>query len=166
MRRREKPGASLRVSDLLNRDSVLLHADMDDPLEALDVLVELQESNGVITNGTAYYKAVCERETAGGITAIGEGIALPHACNAGVAAPGLAALTLRHGLDWGAADGQPVDLIFMIAVPPNRQSEHLMILARLVNLLSEPELVKELRKSGSREDFILRLARAEAARFA
>lgn len=65
MRRREKPGASLRVSDLLNRDSVLLHADMDDPLEALDVLVELQESNGVITNGTAYYKAVCERETAG-----------------------------------------------------------------------------------------------------
>ncbi|MCI6082852.1 PTS sugar transporter subunit IIA, partial [bacterium] len=112
------------------------------------------------------YKAVCERETAGGTTAIGEGIALPHACNAGVAAPGLAALTLRHGLDWGAADGQPVDLIFMIAVPPNRQSEHLMILARLVNLLSEPELVKELRKSGSREDFILRLARAEAARFA
>ena len=166
MRRREKPGASLRVSDLLNRDSVLLHADMDDPLEALDVLVELQESNGVITNGTAYYKAVCERETAGGTTAIGEGIALPHACNAGVAAPGLAALTLRHGLDWGAADGQPVDLIFMIAVPPNRQSEHLMILARLVNLLSEPVLVKELRKSGSREDFILRLARAEAARFA
>ena len=166
MRRREKPGASLRVSDLLNRDSVLLHADMDDPLEALDVLVELQESNGVITNGTAYYKAVCEREPAGGTTAIGEGIALPHACNAGVAAPGLAALTLRHGLDWGAADGQPVDLIFMIAVPPNRQSEHLMILARLVNLLSEPELVKELRKSGSREDFILRLARAEAARFA
>ena len=54
MRRREKPGASLRVSDLLNRDSVLLHADMDNPLEALEVLVELQESNGVITNGTAY----------------------------------------------------------------------------------------------------------------
>ena len=166
MRRREKPGASLRVSDLLNRDSVLLHADMDDPLEALDVRVELQESNGVISDGTADYKAVCERGTAVGTPAIGEGIALPHACNAGVAAPGLAALTLRHGLAWGAADGQPVDLIFMIAVPPNRQSEHLMILARLVNLLSEPELVKELRKSGSREDFILRLARAEAARFA
>ena len=51
MRRREKPGASLRVSDLLNRDSVLLHADMDDPLEALDVLVELCDRIMVIGSG-------------------------------------------------------------------------------------------------------------------
>ena len=56
-----------------------------------------QESNGVITNGTAYYKAVCERERAGGTTAIGEGLAIPHACNAGVASLGLAALTLTRG---------------------------------------------------------------------
>ena len=156
----------MRVSDLLNRDSVLLHADMADAADALGVLVELQESNGVITNGTAYYNAVCEREASGGSTAIGDGMALPHACNAGVAAPGVAALTLRKGVDWGAPDNRPVDLIFMIAVPPQAQGEHLLILARLVNLLSDPALVKELRASVSREDFIMRLARAEASRFA
>lgn len=156
----------MRVSDLLNRDSVLLHADMQDAADALGVLVELQESNGVITNGTAYYNAICEREAAGGSTSIGEGIALPHACNAGVAAPGVAALTLRRGVDWGAPDNRPVDLIFMIAVPPRAQAEHLLILARLVNLLSDPNLVKELRASVSREDFIMRMARAEASRFA
>ncbi len=156
----------MRVSDLLNRDSVLLHADISDVGDALGVLVELQESNGVITNGTAYYNAVCERERSGGSTAIGEGIALPHACNAGVAAPGIAALTLRRGIDWGAPDEKPVDLAFMIAVPTNVQSDHLLILARLVNLLSEPKLVRELRACVSREDFIMRLARAEASRFA
>ncbi|MFR7450747.1 MAG: hypothetical protein ACLUUL_01430 [Gemmiger sp.] len=51
----------MRVSDLFNRDSVLLHADMADRDDALGVLVELQESNGVITNGTAYYNAILQR---------------------------------------------------------------------------------------------------------
>ncbi len=80
----------------------------------------------MITNGNAYYNAVSQRETRGGTTAIGGGIAMPHACNAGVSASlGLAALTFARGVDWGAADGQLVDLMFMIAVPPERQSQHL-----------------------------------------
>ena len=135
----------MKVSQLLSRESVLIHADVPDASNALGILVELQEAGGVITNGTAYYNAVCDRETAGGSTAIGEGIALPHACNAGVAAPGLAALCLRKGVDWGAPDGMPVDLIFMVAMPPHAQSEHLLVLARLVTLLSDRGLTKALR---------------------
>lgn len=156
----------MKVSQLLSRESVLIHADVPDASNALGILVELQEAGGVITNGTAYYNAVCDRETAGGSTAIGEGIALPHAASAGVAAPGVAALTLRRGVDWGAPDNRPVDLAFMVAVPPDAESAHLLILARLVNLLSDETLVRNLRACVSREDFILRLARAEASRFA
>ena len=106
--------------------------------------MELQEGIGVITNGNAYYNAVSYRETFGGTTAIGGGIALPHAGNAGVSAPGISALLLRHGVDWGAPDGEPVDLVFMIAVPPRCESLHLQILARLVNLLSRSDLVEAL----------------------
>ena len=62
MKHRESEQTQLRVSRLLNRDSVMLHAEMPSVQTALETLVELQESNGVITNGTAYYKAVCERE--------------------------------------------------------------------------------------------------------
>ena len=156
----------VKVSQLIQRKSVLIHADVPDASNALGILVELQEAGGVITNGTAYYNAVCDREVAGGSTAIGEGIALPHACNAGVAAPGVAALCLRKGVDWGAPDGLPVDLIFMIAMPPHAQSEHLLILARLVNLMSDPVLTKSLRRAVSCERFIELLARAEAERFA
>lgn len=156
----------MKVSQLLSRESVLVRADVPDASNALGVLVELQEAGGIITNGTAYYNAVCDRETAGGSTAIGEGIALPHACNAGVAAPGVAALSLNEGIDWGAPDGRPVDLIFMVAMPPHAQSEHLLILARLVNLLSDNSLTQALRQAQSRERFIELLARAEAERFA
>ena len=155
----------MRVSDLLNRDSVLLHADMADAADALGVLVELQESNGVITNGTAYYNAVCQRENFGGTTAIGQGIALPHAVNAGVSAPGISALTLRHGVDWGAPDERPVDLLFMIAVPPEQDSLHLQILARLVNLLGRSALVDALRHASSSQRFLELLQKVENACF-
>ena len=148
MKHRESEQTQLRVSRLLNRDSVMLHAEMPSVQPALETLVELQESNGVITN------------------AIGEGLAIPHACNAGVASLGLAALTLTRGLDWGAADGKLVDMIFMVAVPPDRQSDHLLILARLVNLLSDHRLTEKLRMADTREAFIRILNQTEAAIFA
>lgn len=155
----------MRVSKLFKRDSILLHANVNDLNDALEILVELQENGGVITNGTAYYKAVCERERLGGTTAIGDGLALPHACNAGVAAPGIAALGLKQGIDWGAADGKPVDLIFLVAIPPDEQSLYLQVLARIVNLLSDPALVKGLRGAATNAGFIDLIGRAEAAHF-
>ena len=156
----------MKVCELLQPKSVLLQARIDGQDDALGILVELEESGGVITNGTAYYNAVCAREASGGTTAIGDGIALPHACNAGVAAAGISAVTLRKGIDWGAPDGKPVDLLFMIAVPPQAQSDQLQILARLVNLISDEELVKALRNAEKPEDFIELLRDAETERFA
>ena len=88
----------MRVSDLMNPKGILLYANIDNRADALGILVELQEGSGIITNGTAYYNAVYQRETFGGSTAIGNGIALPHAGNAGVSAPGISALTLRRGV--------------------------------------------------------------------
>ena len=151
----------MKVSELMNPKGILLYANIDNAADALGILVELQEGIGVITNGTAYYNAVCQREACGGTTAIGDGIALPHAGNAGVSAPGISALTLRHGVDWGAPDGQPVDLLFMIAVPPEEDGLHLQILARLVNLLSRTTLVDALRHASSPLRFLELLQKAE-----
>ena len=151
----------MKVSELMNPKGILLYANIDNAADALGILVELQEGIGVITNGTAYYNAVCQREAFGGTTAIGDGIALPHAGNAGVSAPGISALTLRHGVDWGAPDGQPVDLLFMIAVPPEEDGLHLQILVRLVNLLSRTTLVDALRHASSPLRFLELLQKAE-----
>ena len=83
-----------------------------------------------------------------------------------MAAAGISAVTLRKGIDWGAPDVKPVDLLFMIAVPPQAQSDQLQILARLVNLISDEELVKALRNAEKPEDFIELLRAAETERFA
>ena len=66
----------MKVSELMNPKGVLLYAKIDNSADALGILVELQEGIGVITNGNAYYNAVSYRETFGGTTAIGGGIAL------------------------------------------------------------------------------------------
>jgi PTS system fructose-specific IIC component len=156
----------MKVSELMNPKGVLLYAKIDNSADALGILVELQEGIGVITNGNAYYNAVSYRETFGGTTAIGGGIALPHACNAGVSAPGISALLLRRGVDWGAPDGKPVDLVFMIAVPPGSESLHLQILARLVNLMSRSDLVESLRTASNPHRFVELIAKTENACFA
>lgn len=118
-----------------------------------------RRASALSPTGNAYYNAVSYRETFGGTTAIGGGIALPHACNAGVSAPGISALLLRRGVDWGAPDGKPVDLVFMIAVPPGSESLHLQILARLVNLLSRSDLVESLRTASNPHRFVELIAR-------
>ena len=155
----------MKVSELMDPKGILLYANINNAADALGILVELQEGIGVITNGTAYYNAVYQRENFGGTTAIGDGIALPHAGNAGVSAPGVSALTLRRGVDWGAPDGRPVDLLFMIAVPQGEECLHLQILARLVNLLSRNTLVDALRHASSPQRFLELLQKAENACF-
>ena len=134
----------MKVSELMDPKGVLLHAKIDNSADALGILVELQEGIGVITNGNAYYNAG----------------------NAGVSAPGISALLLRHGVDWGAPDGEPVDLVFMIAVPPRCESLHLQILARLVNLLSRSDLVEALHNASTPQRFVELIAKAENACFA
>ncbi len=137
----------MKVSELMNPKGVLLYAKIDNSADALGILVELQEGIGVITNGNAYYNAVSYRETFGGTT-------------------GISALLLRRGVDWGAPDGEPVDLVFMIAVPPGSESLHLQILARLVNLLSRSDLVESLRTASNPHRFVELIAKAENACFA
>ena len=68
---RRQGDCTMRVSELMDPRGILLYANIDNAADALGILVELQEHLGVITNGTAYYNAVCQRETFGGTTAIG-----------------------------------------------------------------------------------------------
>ena len=51
----------MKVSKLMDPKGILLYANIDNAADALGILVELQEGIGVITNGTAYYNAVCQR---------------------------------------------------------------------------------------------------------
>ena len=80
-----------------------------------------------------------------GSTAIGGGVAIPHARLAGLASyVGLFA-RLETLVDFEAADGQWVDLVFVILTPKNSNAEHLRNLARVSRLFSNSDLREKLR---------------------
>ena len=136
----------MRIIDLLSTDRIALGAQISDKEQAIDnKLVELQMAGGCIADREAYRKAILAREEMSS-TAIEQGIAVPHAKSDAVSAPSLAAMTLTQGVDYGAMDGQPSDLFFMIAAPLNGDL-HLEILSRLMVLLMDGEFVKALRSA-------------------
>ena len=97
-------------------------------------------------------------------TAVGEGIAIPHAKSGAVIKPGLAAMTVKDGIDYGAPDGKPSNLLFMIAAPQNGDL-HLEVLSRLMTLLMDLELRKKLLAAGTKDEFLTIIDEAEDAKF-
>lgn len=126
----------MRITELLSKDSIALDVKLDSKDAAIDYLVGLHDKAGNITDKAVFREGIVAREESGS-TAIGEGIAIPHAKNKAVKKPGLAAMTVPEGVDYDALDGQPSNLFFMIAAPEAGADVHLEVLSRLSMLLMD-----------------------------
>lgn len=96
-------------------------------------------------------------------TGIGDGIALPHARNALVGLVDASIIVFgRHlkGIPYGAIDGIPARLFFLLIAPTVTQ--HLAILARLSRLLRDPKLRQSLLAADKPENVISLIREAEA----
>ena len=153
----------MRIVDLLSKEKILLHTSAADKNAAIDLMVGLQEKGGALTDKEAYKQAILARE-AQSSTAIEAGIAVPHAKAGCVREPSLAAVTLDRGVDYGAMDGQPSDLFFMIAAPMDG-NVHLEILSHLMVLLMDPAFSAELRAAGDADAFLAVIDRYEQAKY-
>lgn len=142
----------MRIVDLLSKESILLNGKPTTKNEAIDMLVDLQVKSGNIADKGAYKKGILERE-AKGSTAVGEGIAIPHAKSTAVKAPSLAAMTVPDGVDYEALDEEPSNLLFMIAAP-NNGDVHLEVLSRLMTILMDEDFREKLLNAKSKEEFI------------
>ena len=94
--------------------------------------------------------AIAREETAP--TGIPGGIAIPHCRSPHVLAPSLGFARLAEAVDFGAADEQAADLVFMIAAPAGADDFHLQLLAKLARGLMDPEFTDALRKATTPED--------------
>lgn len=154
----------MRITELLKKDSVSLGVRVDSKDAAINYLVDLHARVGNITDKAVFKEGIVKREE-GGSTAIGEGIAIPHAKNKAVTKAGLAAMTVPEGVDYDSLDGQPTNLIFMIAAPEGGSDVHLEVLSRLSMLLIDEDFRKELLASKNVEEFLKVCDKYEAAKF-
>ena len=132
----------MRITDLLRKESIELNASVNSKSEAIDKLVDLQVKGGNISDAVAYKNGIFAREKMS-TTAIGDGIAIPHAKSEAVKRPGLAAMTVPGGVDYEAMDGKPSNLLFMIAAP-NDGDVHLEVLSRLMTMLMDEDFRNRL----------------------
>ena len=132
--------------------------------EAIDRLIALMDAGGRLNDRVGYKEGILARESLGS-TAIGEGIAIPHAKVEAVKEPGLAAITVPEGVDYEAFDGSLSNLIFMIAAPAGGEDVHLEALSRLSTLLMNPGFKEALIHAGSKEEFLEVIDQAETERF-
>ena len=92
------------------------------------------------------YRALLAREKLGS-TAIGEGIAIPH-CRINECSEAAGCLvTLQEPIDYGSADGNGVDVIFVLLVPEEATEAHLKLLAALARSFSSAEVRDRVRQT-------------------
>lgn len=153
----------MRISDLLTANSIILGAKPQNKTEAINALIDLHESAGNLTDKEKYREGILARE-AQGSTAIGDGIAIPHAKSNAVKKPGLAAVTVPDGVDYEALDGKPSNLLFMIAAPDDGDF-HLEVLSRLMVLLMDESFRAKLLAAKDKATFIAEIDRAESDKY-
>lgn len=142
----------MRIVDLLSKESISLNTAPKNKSEAIDMLVDLQVKGGKIADKEAYKKGILAREEMSS-TAVGDGIAIPHAKSTAVKAPSLAVITVPGGVDYEALDDEPSNLLFMIAAP-NNGDVHLEVLSRLMTILMDEDFRGKLLAAKSKDEFL------------
>ena len=153
----------MRITDLLKKESISLNRALASKSDAIDALIELHEKAGNLRDKEAYKKEILARE-AQGSTAVGNGVAIPHAKTAAVARPGLSAITAPAGVDYEALDGNPTNLLFMIAAPEDGNL-HLEVLSRLMTLLMDESFRNELLAAKTADEFLAVIDRRESEKY-
>jgi PTS system nitrogen regulatory IIA component len=109
------------------------------------------------------FQVLLARETLGS-TGIGDGIAIPHVRNPivlHISKPTISLCFLEQAINFGALDGDPVDILFTLISPTVRT--HLHLLSRLGFVLRNPAFKAALKKRVACDELLDHLATAEAA---
>ncbi len=134
-----------------------------DPIDRAGLFRHLGEAVSALTGVPA-------REVEGGLadreaqcsTAIGSGVALPHALVTGIPEPLVASVMLPDGVEF-APGTPPVRLVFAIFGSPDNPWQHVRMLARLARIVSAEGAVERLLRSGTAIDLYERLRLEDAS---
>jgi PTS system nitrogen regulatory IIA component len=120
----------VQLGSLTRPDLIFPDLPAADRQEALHALADRVAGRGLVKSGDELFQKLWEREQLGS-TGIGSGIAIPHCKLPGLARGIVAVGLVPGGVDFGAVDGKPVQVLFLVVSPSGSPAEHLQILAAL-----------------------------------
>ncbi|TNI87561.1 PTS fructose transporter subunit IIABC [Aeromonas sobria] len=149
------------ITTLINEHLINLDLKATRKEEVFTEMARLLASQGRVSDEQAFIKDLWAREELGN-TGFEEGVALPHAKSAAVSNPAVAIGISRNGIEYGAEDGKPSHLFFMIASPDGGANHHIEVLAELSGKLIEEGFIPKLLAAKSPADALaLLLAKKE-----
>jgi len=150
------------LTPLLPEDRILLDAEVADR-DALFRMAADRLAAAAGLHGQDVYRALTEREALGS-TAMGHGIAIPHARMRQLNRPVGLYVRTRTPLAFGAHDGRPVAQFLFLLVPAEANEQHLKLMAAAAGLLSDSTVRRELAGCSRCEEIRERVAAWDDAR--
>ncbi|MCP3241598.1 fructose-specific PTS transporter subunit EIIC [Aeromonas hydrophila] len=131
------------ITTLINEQLIALDLKATRKEEVFTEMTRLLAAQGKVSNEQQFVKDLWAREELDN-TGFEEGVALPHAKSAAVSTPAVAIGISRAGIEYGAEDGKPSRLFFMIASPAGGANHHIEVLAELSAKLIEEGFIDAL----------------------
>ena len=149
------------LSDILQEKYIGFDLKSKDKEKILGELVDLISKGGAIKNRRALLGALSEREKLGS-TAIGNGVAIPHAKIADIKKPILALGRAQSGVDFNSLDGEETYIFFMLISPKDEVGMHLKILAKISHIIKDKFTVGLFKKAKNKQEILKILCETEA----
>ena len=136
----------MRITDYLTEEDILEDIPGNTKEEILGNLVDTLVAKGKLPSREPYLSSLIAREHLG-TTAVGDGIAIPHARIKELDALVTALVRFKKGVGFGSLDNSPVHLLFLILAPEGSTETHLRAMAKAVSILKDQEIKEKLLKA-------------------
>ena len=152
----------MKLSDFVVREAILVDLQATVKEDVIREIVGSLSAAGKLAEADrdGVTRAILSREELGS-TGIGQGVAVPHTRHPKAdRLIGTVALS-RHGVEFAALDGDPVDILFLLISPPNQPGDHLRALENISRHLKDERFVSFLRQAKTREHVVELLDEAD-----
>ncbi|HUL96684.1 MAG TPA: PTS sugar transporter subunit IIA [Usitatibacter sp.] len=138
------------LAPLLHDEEIVLDADVNDRERLFAFAAHLLATQHGLDEAEVLRELLAREKLAS--TALGHGIAIPHARMAKLTEPACAFVRVHTPIPFGAADGKPVSQFLFLLVPKEADEKHLKLMAAAAGALSDPAVRQELRTCGRCEE--------------
>ncbi len=134
----------MQISEIITPERMLCHVQASSKKRVLEYFSKLLATETSSIGSREIFDALLARERLGS-TALGKGVAIPHARVAQCEVTMAAFLQIEQGINYDSLDDEPTDLFFALMVPENSTEEHLNILANIAEMFSDETFRDRLR---------------------
>lgn len=136
----------MKISDILTLHNTAAHAHSDSKKSVLELISKLASSHVTTIQSRHVLNTLISREKLG-TTAVGHGVALPHARIEGIEKPIGVLVQLNKAIEFDAPDDEPVDLLFGLLIPEESSEVHLETLSLLAKQFGTANFRNQLRNA-------------------